>query len=120
MNAIIFGGKLTKTSLGKMKTPEWHEKQEIKAFLDTLGPDRCWYFMPLMAGYGKSGVPDIMGSLCGAAFGIEVKRPGKAPTAIQARRMREIARTNGLAWAGTAEDVIPFIKSWLEVRGIVV
>ena len=103
-----------------MKTPEWHEKQEIKAFLDKLGPDRCWYFMPLMAGYGKSGVPDIMGSLCGACFGIEVKRPGKEPTAIQARRMSEIARTNGIAFAGTAEVVIQALTDWLAVRGIVV
>ena len=103
-----------------MKTPEWHEKQEIKAFLDKLGPDRCWYFMPLMAGYGKSGVPDIMGSLCGACFGIEVKRPGKEPTAIQDRRMSDIARTNGIAFAGTAEVVIQALTDWLAVRGIVV
>jgi hypothetical protein len=100
-----------------MKTPEFYEKQAIKAFLDSLGPDRCWYFMPLMAGYGKAGVPDIMGSLCGACFGIEVKRPGKEPTAIQARRMREIARTNGIAFAGTAEVVIAALKDWLLVRG---
>lgn len=103
-----------------MKTPEWHEKQAIKEFLDKLGPERCWYFMPLMAGYGKSGVPDIMGSLCGACFGVEVKRPGCEPTALQARRMREIARTNGLAVAGTAEIVIQALTDWLAVRGVVV
>ena len=103
-----------------MKTPEWHEKQEIKAFLDKLGPDRCWYFMPLMAGYGKSGVPDIMGSLCGACFGIEVKRPGKEPTAIQDRRMKEIRSAGGHAVAGTAEVVIHVLRDWLSVRGIVV
>ena len=76
--------------------------------------------MPLMAGYGKSGVPDIVGCLYGAFFGIEVKRPGKEPTAIQARRMREIARTNGIAFAGTADIVIQDLKNWLAVRGIVV
>ena len=103
-----------------MRTPEWHEKQEIKAFLDKLGPNHCWYFMPLMAGYGKSGVPDIVGCLYGAFFGIEVKRPGKEPTAIQTRRMREIARTNGIAFAGTADIVIQDLKNWLAVRGVVV
>jgi hypothetical protein len=101
-----------------MHTPEWHEKQAIKAFLDGLGPNVCWYFMPLMAGYGKSGVPDIMGSLCGTCFVIEVKRPGKNPTPIQARRMDEIARTNGLAFAGTAEVVIQALTDWLAVRGV--
>ena len=103
-----------------MKNPESYEKAAIKEFLDQIGPDRCWYFMPLMAGFGKSGVPDIMGSLCGACFGIEVKRPGKQPTAIQARRMAEIARTNGIAFAGTADVVIAAMREWLIVRGVVV
>ena len=101
-----------------MKTPEFFEKQAIKKFLDQLGPDRCWYFMPYMAGYGKAGVPDIMGSLLGTAFGIEVKRPGKKPTPVQQRRMSEIARTNGLAVAGPAEVVIQALPDWLAVRGI--
>jgi hypothetical protein len=103
-----------------MRTPEFYEKKAICEFLDTLGPDRCWYFKPYMAGFGKSGVPDIMGSLMGAAFGIEVKRPGKQPTAIQKKRMSEIARTNGLAIAGTAEVVIAAMREWLIVRGVVV
>jgi hypothetical protein len=103
-----------------MRTPEFYEKQDIKTFLDKIGPDRCWYFLPRMSGYGKNGVPDIFGSLCGAAFGIEVKRPGKNPTAIQKKRMAEIARTNGLAIAGTAEVVIQALRDWLAVRGIVV
>lgn len=103
-----------------MKTPESYEKAEICEFLDLLGPDRCWYFKPTMYGFGKSGVPDIMGSLVGACFGIEVKRPGKQPTVIQKKRMGEIKRTNGIAFAGTADVVIEQLKAWLAVRGIVV
>lgn len=98
--------------------PEFYEKKDICDFLDSLGPQRCWYFKPYMAGFGKSGVPDIVGSLCGTCFGVEVKRPGKAPTPIQKRRMAEIARTNGLAVAGTAEIVIQALSDWLAVRGI--
>jgi hypothetical protein len=103
-----------------MKGPEFFEKQDICAFLDKIGPDHCWYFKPQMAGFGKSGVPDIVGCLYGTFVGIEVKRPGKDPTAIQARRMSEIARTNGYAVAGTAEVVIEQLTDWLRVRGIVV
>src|ERR1700722_14543115 len=103
-----------------MRTPEFYEKRDICEFLDRLGPDRCWYFKPLMAGYGKSGVGDIIGSLMGSFFSIEVKRPGKEPTAIQARRMSEIAQANGVPFAGTAEVVIQAITDWLAVRGIVV
>lgn len=103
-----------------MRTPEFYEKAAICEFLDKLGPERCWYFKPYMSGFGKSGIPDIFGSLLGAAFGIEVKRPGKNPTAIQKKRMAEIARTNGLAIAGTAEVVIEQLRAWLAVRGVVV
>lgn len=103
-----------------MRTPEFWEKQAICEFLDKIGPEHCWYFKPAMNGYGKSGVPDITGCLYGSFFGIEVKRPGKQPTPIQSRRMSEIARTNGLAVAGTAEVVIQALTDWLAVRGIVV
>jgi hypothetical protein len=34
--------------------------------------------------------------------------------------MSEIARTNGLALAGTAEVVIAAMREWLIVRGVVV
>jgi hypothetical protein len=103
-----------------MRTPEFYEKRDICEFLDRLGPDRCWYFKPYTAGFGKSGVPDITGSLFGSFFSIEVKRPGKEPTAIQSRRMSEIAQANGVPFAGTAEVVIQQIKDWLAVRGVVV
>jgi len=103
-----------------MKTPEWHEKQAIKEFLNKIGPEHCWYFLPMMNGYGKSGVPDIIGSLYGTCFGVEVKRPGNQPTVIQKKRMSEMSRTNALAVAGTAEVVIQALKDWLAVRGVVV
>ena len=57
-------------------TPEGKVKKEIKDFLDSLGQD-CWYFMPQMMGYGRKGIPDIIGCLRGVFFSIEVKAPGK-------------------------------------------
>ena len=73
-----------------MKTPESYEKRDIKKYLDD-GVPVLWYFMPLMAGFGKSGVSDIVGCMrFKGFFAIEVKRPGKEPTPIQWRRMREI------------------------------
>ena len=103
-----------------MKTPESYEKADIKKFLLSHGPEHCWFFSPHMRGYGENGIPDIVGSLHGACFGIEVKRPGKEPTVVQRKRMAAIARTNGIAFAGTAEVVIQDIRDWLAVRGIVV
>lgn len=103
-----------------MRSPEGFEKAEIDAFLKKLGPGLCWVFKPYMAGYGKSGVPDYCLCICGAFWAIEVKRPGKEPTAIQYRRMEEIWRARGHAVAGTAEVVIQALRDWLSVRGIVV
>ncbi len=71
------------------------------------------------AGYGKGGVADYCLCLNGAFWSIEVKRPGKDPTAIQTRRMNEVCAAGGHAVAGTAEVVIQTLRDWLAVRGIV-
>ncbi len=103
-----------------MRTPEFFEKKAIKEFLDELGPDRCSYFSPYMAGYGKTGIGDIVACIIGTYWNIEVKRPGKEPTVIQERRAAEIRRAGGRSVAGTAEIVIQVLRDWLSVRGIVV
>ena len=103
-----------------MKTPEGYEKAEIDKFLKKLGPERCWSFKPLMAGYGKGGVPDYCLCLCGAFWAVEAKRPGREPTVLQDRRIREIRAAGGYAVAGTAEVVIAALTDWLAVRGIAV
>jgi hypothetical protein len=41
-------------------TPEGKVKKKIVEQLKALG---CYYFFPATGGYGKSGVPDIVGSL---------------------------------------------------------
>jgi Holliday junction resolvase len=91
-----------------MKTPESYEKDEIKKYLVSIG---AWYFCPYMAGFGKAGVPDICACIQGKFWGIEVKREGKEPTAIQRQRMEEIEQAGGYSTAGTAEMVIREIKA---------
>jgi Holliday junction resolvase len=91
-----------------MKTPEGYEKDEIKLYLNTIG---AWFFCPYMAGFGKSGVPDIIACIDGVFWGIEVKREGKAPTLLQTQRMEEIEKAGGLAVAGTAARVIAHLKA---------
>lgn len=92
-----------------MKSPEGFEKDDIKKFLTSLGPE-CWFFMPAMNGFGKSGVSDIVGGYRSRLFTVEVKRPGKEPTPIQTRRMREVSAAGGYTFAGTAEIVIANFK----------
>lgn len=95
-----------------MKTLESYEKDSIKKFLSTL---ECWHFSPYMAGFGKNGVPDIVGCYKGRLFGIEVKREGKKPTPIQERRMAEICKAGGWAVAGTADVVIERFRAQFNV-----
>lgn len=91
-----------------MKSPESFEKDAIRKYLTSIG---CWHFSPLMAGFGTSGVPDIIGCYRGRFFGVEVKRPGKMATPIQLRRMAEIELKGGIAVAGTASVVIEQLKT---------
>ena len=91
-----------------MKSPEGFEKDDICKYLDSIG---AWYFRPYMAGFGKSGVPDIIACIDGIFFGIEVKREGKGPTKRQQARIDEIKAAGGEATWGTAEKVIREIKA---------
>ena len=96
-----------------MKSPESFEKADIKKYLDEGAP-LVWYFSPLMAGRGKSGVSDIIGCYYGRGFfAIEVKRPGKEPTPIQWRRLNEIEKAGGEGFWGTAEKVIREFEVWI-------
>lgn len=102
-----------------MKTPESYEKDDICKYLVSIA---SWFFRPYMAGFGKSGVPDIVacvpmtitqnmvGMKFGMFVGIELKREGKAPTALQEARMAEIRDAGGFVCWGTAERVIPILK----------
>jgi Holliday junction resolvase len=98
-----------------MKTPEAYEKDDICKHLDTI---KAWYFRPFMAGYGKSGVADIIACIDGWFISIEVKREGKKPTKLQYRRMAEVTLAGGKAFWGTAEKVISEIKRWQDPNGL--
>lgn len=94
-----------------MRSPEGAEKDDLRTFFKRH-PD-IWLFWPYMAGFGKSGVSDIVGCYRGKFFSIEVKREGKEPTPIQNRRMAEIGTAGGKTFWGTAAKVIPEFEEWI-------
>lgn len=57
----------------------------------------AYYFYPVTGGYGKSGVPDIIGCHAGLFFGIECKAGKNKPTALQEKNLKEIKAAGGLA-----------------------
>jgi hypothetical protein len=97
----------------QVKTPEGYEKDEICKYLEAL--DNTWFCRIFMAGFGKSGMPDIAACIDGQFWGIEVKREGKVPTTLQTLRMQAIEAAGGKTAWGTAAKVIPEIATWLQM-----
>ena len=74
--------------------PEGKVKAQVKKVLDELG---AYYFPPATGGYGRSGIPDIVGCIDGLFFGIECKAQGGKPTALQQREISRITDAGGIA-----------------------
>lgn len=91
-------------------TPEGKVKKKINELLDKYRPS-IYYYMPVPNGYGKPTI-DYLGCFHGLAFGIEAKRPGKAPTARQDGTLKDITAAGGKVFVidgDTAE-----LEAWLE------
>ena len=91
-------------------TPEAKVKRRITAKLKDMG---AYYFYPMTGGYGRSGVPDIVGCYRGMFFGIEVKAGKNKPTALQTKNLREIEAQGGLALV-VNEDNVARIEEFLD------
>ena len=83
-------------------TPEGKVKKKIVAYLKEIG---AYYFFPATGGYGKSGVPDIVGCYKGKFFGIECKAGKNTTTALQDRELNAIRNARGEAWVINEENV---------------
>jgi hypothetical protein len=89
-------------------TPEGVIKNRLVLFLRGLTPVP-YYFFPATHGYGRSGVPDVVGCWNGRFFAIEVKAEGKArnTTALQDRELHLVRNSGGISFVydGTISDM---------------
>lgn len=99
-----------------MKTPEAWEKSEIDKYLKSIG---AYVAKPATFGYGASGLSDRLVCIDGCFWAIEVKREGKEPTPLQAKRLDEVSRAGGETTWGTAAKVIAEIVLWRQHRRLV-
>lgn len=74
-------------------TPEAKVKKKVVEQLKQL---RAYYFYPVTGGYGRSGVPDIIGCYEGLFFGIECKAGNNKLTPLQEKNLKEIRAAGGL------------------------
>ena len=83
-------------------TPEAKVKKVVAKQLRSL---KAYYFYPVTGGYGKSGVPDIIGCYRGKFFGIECKAGGNKPTALQEKNLKDITTSEGMAFVVNEENM---------------
>jgi Holliday junction resolvase len=83
------------------RTPEAAVKHKIRKYLKTI--PSCWSFMPIGGPFSAHGVPDIVGTIDGDMFAIEVKAPGKEKntTANQERVIGEINAAGAMAFVAS-------------------
>ncbi len=77
-----------------MATPESKVKANVVKQLKALG---AYYFFPLSGGFGRRGVPDVVGCYKGRFFGIECKAGSNKPTALQTKNLQEIDASGGVS-----------------------
>jgi Holliday junction resolvase len=91
-------------------TPEGKVKKQVKKILDDFG---AYHFSPMTAGYGRSGVPDIIACVKGKFIGIECKAGKNEPTLLQKHNMKLINQSGGLSIVvneGNIESLLTLVK----------
>jgi hypothetical protein len=93
-----------------MSTPESRVKTKIRAELMRRG---IYHFCPATGGYGRSGIPDIVGCYRGDFFAIECKSGDNKPTALQERELQSIRDAGGTACVINENNLDQLIE-WLD------
>ena len=94
-----------------MMTPEGYVKADVDKYLKAIG---AYVIKPGSFGFGASGAPDRACCIKGKFVGIEVKREGGFPTALQKLRMNEIKKAGGVAvWGDSFEMIHEALKTTL-------
>lgn len=90
-------------------TPEGRVKASVRKLLAELG---AYHFSPPANGYGRMGIPDIIGCYRGYFFAIECKAGRGKTTALQELEIERIREAGGVAWVVNEEN-IEEIETWL-------
>jgi len=91
------------------KTPE---KRVKDACVEMLKEFNAYYFFPVMGGYGRSGIPDIIVCFRGHFIAIECKAGFNTTTQLQERELKAIAAAGGTTLV-IREDTIELLRQEL-------
>lgn len=84
------------------KTPEKKVKDMVVEILKSRG---AYYFYPVTGGFGRSGIPDIVGCYRGIFIAIECKAGKNKPTALQIAEMAKIDKAGGVSMWVNENDI---------------
>ena len=85
-----------------MTTPEVKVKRKVVALLKEMD---AYNFFPVMSGYGRSGIPDIIGCYRGVFFAIECKAGDNKTTALQEMQLQKIRDAGGISLIINEENI---------------
>jgi len=83
-------------------TPEVKVKRKVVSLLKEMG---AYNFFSVMSGYGRSGIPDIVGCYNGYFFAIECKAGDNKTTALQELELQKIRDAGGIALVINEENL---------------
>ena len=76
-------------------TPEAKVKLQVRKVLEELD---IYYFFPPANGYGRAGIPDVIGCTLGLFVAIECKAGRGVTTAVQERDLARITEAGGFTF----------------------
>lgn len=93
-------------------TPESKVKASVRKILNELD---VYHFMPPGNGFGRAGIPDIIGCMNGHFIAIECKAGKGKTTALQERELQWIGDAGGFAFVAR-EDNLEELKQLLQEK----
>ena len=93
------------------QTPEGKVKDAVRKILNSMD---VYHFMPPGNGFGRAGIPDIIGCMKGEFIAIECKAGKGKTTALQERELDWITMAGGFAFVAR-EDNLDELKQLLEM-----
>lgn len=93
-------------------TPEAKVKTAVRKLLDSLN---IYHFMPPANGFGRAGIPDIVGCMDGHFIAIECKAGKGTTTALQDRELNAILNAGGTVFIAREHNLAD-LKLLLEAK----
>jgi Holliday junction resolvase len=94
-------------------TPESKVKANVRKLLDTL---KIYHFMPPANGFGRAGIPDIIGCMDGHFIAIECKAGKGTTTALQDRELNAILNAGGTVFIAREHNLDDLKLLLMELR----